>query len=227
MPNNEYEKPIDITTLTSRIPPTFQTQNTIITRLNQIPFGGVLPLIKKEINLGLIKPKQSDYINSQTGASDFDKKSILGMNVYDTLRLYYTDSTGTITNPTYDFTFDIAMINVTQTRNIITTPVNNLNGTIKEYISDGDFSIDVKATLVFDGIDYYDYSQVNKLITLFKVQFPLSIESKVLNKAFNIQSCVITEYNIEQATQGMRNVQNVQFTMISDNPSLYSIIMIA
>jgi hypothetical protein len=172
-------------------------------------------ILKKQLNLSSDPNFKPKGILESSGFSD-----LLGLNVWDSLLLQDPLNPGLL-NPY----LEIALVNVSQTRNIVTTAVQGLDGTIKEYISDGDFNINISATLVGDEADVYPSDSVNTLLNMFKSKNAIDIYSTVLNKYFGIKSIVITNYNFYQAEVGMRNVQNVDFTCISDNPDVYKIIL--
>lgn len=133
------------------------------------------------------------------------------------------------------------LFTINQKKNIISTPVQGRNGTVKEYISDGDFNINVKGVLVGDNGKYPRQGfgsntnqnfqnqdenvtinspslnmDVNKLISLFQINKALEVNSWFL-KQFNIYSIVITDYNFPQ-NEGEYSVQPFEFNAISDVP---------
>jgi hypothetical protein len=149
--------------------------------------------------------------------------SMLGLSIWDSITLLDPVQSGNINKA--GASMDIALVTVNQQRNIITTAVAGLDGTIKEYISDGDFYINISATLVGAEADVYPADAVQSLLAVFKAKNPINIYSTVLNKYFNISSVVVTNYTFAQPEQGMRNVQQLDFTCISDNPNLYTLIL--
>ena len=195
--------------------------------------GYALPAIKTVLLKDGIQPSKETefYQNSVLARDDADKTSLLGTLVYDTVKLSYSKKNYTAananvlgTNLNFSVEFDIVQVMVTQQRNIITTAVNGLNGTIKEFIADGDYQIDCKAIVAFNGIDYYDYDFMNKIAQLFQVQDVIQIESGVICRVFNIDTVVVTDYKFSQPEAGMRNIQEVSFSLISDNTSNYNLI---
>src|ERR1035437_375891 len=72
------------------------------------------------------------------------KYSLFGKPVWDVIEFRYT----TPGESTIFCVLPIALIEVTNTRNVVTTAVAGLDGTIKEYISDGDYIINIKAKIV-------------------------------------------------------------------------------
>ena len=170
-------------------------------------------LAKKLGNLGDPNVIPSGIAEAESG------RSLLGLNIWDSVTLI--DPRNNV-QPVY---LEIALVTVTQQRNIITTAVAGLDGTIKEYISDGDFYINISATLVGAEADVYPADAVQSLLAMFKVKYPISTFGTVLNKYFNISSVVIENYTFGQPEQGMRNVQQLDFTCISDDPNVYTLIL--
>jgi hypothetical protein len=118
------------------------------------------------------------------------------------------------------------LFTINQKKNIISTGVQGRNGTVKEYISDGDFNINVKGVLVGDNGKYPKLgfastskggvASVDYLISLFQINKALEVNSWFL-KQFNIYSIVITDYNFPQ-NEGEYSVQPFEFNAISDVP---------
>ncbi len=107
---------------------------------------------------------------------------------------------------------DMVLMDVSMTKNIIKTPIQGMNGTIKEYISDGDYIINIKGALF--GIDEYPAMEVLKLITLCKRPEKLRVLSAFLQN-FDIDDIVIESYTLE-AQEAQGNMQFFELNAISD-----------
>ncbi len=74
--------------------------------------------------------------------------SLLGTNVYSNLIFdagsYEKDGKTTNFN---SIQLDTVLINISQSKNIVTTALQGRNGTVKEYISDGDYVIQVSGMI--------------------------------------------------------------------------------
>ncbi len=116
------------------------------------------------------------------------------------------------------------IITVNQEKNIVTTPMQGRDGTIKEYISDGDYSISVDAAVCSSIInqtsqnDYndshaYPLSQLEDVIKFLKIKDTLEVHSDFLT-LFDIDSVVIKNYGFVQETHSNRQSFNIQ--MLSD-----------
>lgn len=120
-------------------------------------------------------------------------------------------------------TLDTVLITVSQVKNIITTTLQGTNGTVKEYVNDGDFIINVSGVLTGTEPNTYPAEEVDILTTLFSIPDVLNIESEFLsrfgsiliNENTGITRGVITDFNFSQS-EGFRNTQLFNFTMLSD-----------
>lgn len=120
------------------------------------------------------------------------------------------------------------IIEVNQSKNIITTPIQGRDGTVKEFISRGDYVITLSGIIngkmdeetgeVRDIGNVYPEDDVNKLITICEVPDSLDVTSTFLGMFLKEDSrVVITDYNIPQQV-GVRNFQTFQINMLSDTP---------
>lgn len=187
-------------------------------------------LILKTNHLGVITPKfmAVDYERMETETSVNDpadaniafyaaeKKSIFGTPVFDVVTfegLSYTDFKGnTQTIPA--LTLDIALLEVTNTRNIVTTAVSGRNGTVKEYMSDGDYEINIKGNLINPLANLPPDELVRALHAFCKSQVSIAVTSSLLYY-LDIDSIVITKFNFKMV-QGSRNVIDYELQCLSD-----------
>ena len=111
-----------------------------------------------------------------------------------------------------------AVCSVSKAKNIIQTPLAGLAGTIKEYVSDGDYdlSITVGLAAVEDGhiVDKYPEQGVKDLRALLDSPKPLYVDSAFL-QIFGINRIVIKDYSIQQMTYCNR--QTVTIRALSDD----------
>lgn len=168
------------------------------------------------INYGTPMSQDATFAANQ-GYKNTDA-SLYGLPVWDTIQLKYEPSN-------LDVTLSICQIEVTQSRNIVTTPVQGLDGTVKEFISNGDAQIKIRATIVGDAPDYYPSVEVIQIQEILDVKDAIDVYSTILNTYMNVSSLVVTEYSFVQPEVGMRNVQVLEMTCLSDDPSIYEIIM--
>lgn len=146
--------------------------------------------------------------------------SLFGLPVWDIITLTYL--------PEFlDYTFSIAMIEVTNQKNVIQTAVQGLNSTIKEYINNSDYSIRITASVVGNAQDYYPHKDISTINDICNISDSIQIYSKILNKYFGVNDIVILGCKVFQPELGQRNVQQVEIDCVSDDPSVYKLILSA
>ena len=179
----------------------------------------------------------SRFVSPESEISDI--KSYLGTPVFDPLII----KGGTFIEPNQSgggdlvqyaggpggdgFLINNVIIEVTQTKNIIATAIQGKPGTIKEFISDGDFAVTLTGVLngenengkIVDIGNNYPRRDTELLIQICKVPAALSITSSFLqlfssdfNPAFK---WVVTDYSIPQR-EGFRDIQPFQISLLSD-----------
>ncbi len=109
---------------------------------------------------------------------------------------------------------ETALGSISQDRNIIMTPVQGRNGTVKEYISDGDFQISITGKIV-DKDNKFPDDQVQDIANVFKAPNEIVIVNSFLYN-FDIKNIVVKSYKIEQI-EGADNVYNIVIEMVSDD----------
>ncbi len=118
---------------------------------------------------------------------------------------------------------DECIISVVQEKNIVTTALQGRNGTIKEYISDGDYQISIIAAVSnykekdneHQASFEYPEDKVRQLVELLQLPETLTMQSDFL-EVFGIKSAVVTGFSLEQETHSNR--QSFQIQMLSDLP---------
>jgi len=119
---------------------------------------------------------------------------------------------------------------VSMVKNIITTPINGRNGTVKEYISDGDYNISIFGSIVGENVgdlnsdvenaeiqdigNFFPEVDVARLQTILTVPDAITLTSDFLS-IFNISTCVVVDFNIPQK-EATRNMQPFQINLLSD-----------
>jgi len=111
---------------------------------------------------------------------------------------------------------DTVLVDVSQRKNIVTTAVQGRNGTVKEYVSDGDYEVRIRGAIVNTGDNRYPSAEVRDLHALLSKSEALPIVADYL-RLFNIYSVVVTDYSFPQQ-EGFQNVQIFEITAISDTP---------
>lgn len=139
-------------------------------------------------------------------------KSLLGNPVYS--NLIFAADPDTVENQ--DLVINDVLLEVYQPKNIVVTQVAGRPGTIKEYISDGDFEINVRGRIVSNQPNVYPIEDVTALKNLLNLNKTITISSNFLN-VFEISTVVVTEYSFGEI-EGVRNIQPFFIRLISDTP---------
>jgi hypothetical protein len=109
------------------------------------------------------------------------------------------------------------LMTVSMEKNIVVTALQGRNGTIKEYISDGDYSIDVSAALSSEGDrrDEYPLKDLKTLRQLLSENVMLEVNSDFLLDIFGIKNIVVKGYSFGQETHSNR--QSFTMSLLSDD----------
>lgn len=181
-------------------------------------------LIVKAFGLQAIKPLffnvavNDDEVNER-GLGDLGKDaSQFGLSVFDILdfdSVSYTTLEGDFITVSA-LSMATVLVDVSQSKNVVKTPVSGRNGTVKEYVSDGDYIVNIKGVLVGDGIDVLPDGLKNDLIGFCKAPKPINIASPLL-ASHGIYTIVIDSYNFPQL-EGQRNLVPFELICLSETP---------
>jgi hypothetical protein len=112
------------------------------------------------------------------------------------------------------------MLDVSQDKVIVTTPVNGRNGTIKEYIYLDDFQITIRGVLIGEG-NQYPHDQRKALQNVYSVNSSYGVNSRVLNDQ-GIYALVFKNLSFTDV-EGYNNVCGYTLTALSDLDVLLNI----
>lgn len=121
-------------------------------------------------------------------------------------------------------TLDNAVVSVSQQKQIVSTQVVGRRGTVKEYISDGDYSVNISVGIqpIKNGsiVDEYPSDGVQELRKFLTEAETLKVQSAFLD-LWNISGIVVKSFNATQATD--TNIQVVEISAESDEDyNIYS-----
>ncbi len=185
-------------------------------------------LIVKGFGLGIIKPKfynVTSDLNKTTleelareEGKDGSYNGDFGLPVFDILTFigtnYNTPDGKIITLETTSF--GTALMEVSQCKNIVRTPVQGRNGDVFEYCSDGNYSIQIRGVLTSNGQDVYPTELAKQLISFCQAPVSFAVASTILKK-FGVQQIIITDFSFPQL-EGMRNVVPFNLQCLSETP---------
>lgn len=179
---------------------------------------------------GISDGRDRNFQDFEFNEEEIDATSYLGTPIFDQLTIQggQFNELGNVIGPPQPFDqliIPAVIIEVSQTKNIVTTAIQGRNGTVKEFVSDGDFAITLTGVIVgrnegnevVDIGNVYPDDDVKKLVIICKVPDILTLTSKFLNDVFGINEVVITDYNIPQR-EATRDMQPFQINMLSDVP---------
>jgi hypothetical protein len=109
---------------------------------------------------------------------------------------------------------DTVLFDAQQTKNIVKTKIQGREGTVKEYISSEDVTINVQGLLV-NKSNNYPATEAEQLKQIFDVPQQLRVTSKFINDVLGLDFIVIETWRMNQL-EGFRNVQPFFFTASSD-----------
>jgi hypothetical protein len=192
---------------------------------------GQAELILKGVGGALIKPKffkvNETEIENEQFDSDLTKSSKFGIPTFDMFsfncsvgnKVTYTASKefgGGSVILDAPFVFETALITVNQTKNIVKTAIAGQNGTVKEFMSEGDFVINLKGVIVGDTANQRpDITTLNSLVAYLKAPVSLPVSCNFLNE-WLISSVAVESYTVGQR-EGARNIIDVEINMLSDS----------
>jgi hypothetical protein len=158
-----------------------------------------------------------------------ERKSFLGTPVMSNLSIAadeYTTSSGQRVKFA-NLDFDCVLFEIRQIKNIIYTPIQGRDGTVKEYIGNGDFDITCKGVIAGANGRYPNKTNgtqsgdtlnvVENLLAVANCNQEITINSWYLTEIFGIFQIVITDFDLGQE-EGMYGMQRFSFNAKSDSP---------
>jgi hypothetical protein len=191
---------------------------------------GQAEIILKNVGLSLIKPKfykVNESVVSEEN-TDFDNDgtigNMLGMPVFDSITFknpnnqiqnFVNGGEGQGANSS-DLVLITALITASKNKNIVVTKIQGRNGTVKEYVSDDDYTISIKGVLVGKYANVRPVDEIKKLENLCDSPLEVDIVSNFLAD-LNVLTVVITSHSKTQR-EGMRNVIDFEIQCLSETP---------
>ena len=198
--------------------------------------GKFTPRVDPEIVLkgfGLQSLKSKYYNTALTeeeaDANDPQITSYLGTPVFSNIIFIpgsYKDKKGQTVNSgeilkndekNENFKIDTVLFDVSQQKQIIKTNIQGLSGTVKEYISKGDYQISIRGAVVSPSSLRYPEEEVAQLKEYLEAEAAIGVASRFLDDVFNIQTIVIESFSFPQV-EGLQNVQLFEISAVSDDP---------
>jgi hypothetical protein len=157
--------------------------------------------------------------NEYTLAKQDYPKGKFGIPVFDAIQFdklsYNRPSDGQLLSVSQLF-FETALIEVNQSKIIVQTQVQGRNGTVKEYITDGDWEVTITGAMISEHSNVPPELQIRHLNEFKNAPVPISVYSNFL-AYFEIFSLVIKDFRVNQI-EGTRNAISFTINCISDIP---------
>lgn len=106
-----------------------------------------------------------------------------------------------------------AVIDCNSTKNIVSTAINGVSGTVKEWVSNGDVAITIDVTLLGEGNDY-PREKVAELMSLLQANQSLQVGNKTLNEVWGVTRIVVTSFSMPPTP--CYNYQTFSISAVSD-----------
>tara|TARA_R110002074_G_scaffold31540_2_gene88553 strand:- start:6817 stop:7464 length:648 start_codon:yes stop_codon:yes gene_type:complete len=116
-----------------------------------------------------------------------------------------------------NFVINTVLIDVSQQKQIIKTNIQGVSGTVKEYISKGDYQVTIRGALVSESSVRYPEEEVTQLTEYLEAETSIGVASRFLDDIFNIQNIVVESFSFPQV-EGTQNVQLFEVSAVSDDP---------
>lgn len=111
-----------------------------------------------------------------------------------------------------DLEYVDAITSINRQKRIVSTEVIGMNGSVKEYISEGDYELSIYLGLYGSG-DNYPEEELRDLIALLSEPNAVEVQSTFLD-LFDINKIVIKSYSLLQETESNR--QGISISALSD-----------
>ena len=187
-------------------------------------------LILKSSGLQLITPKFFAFNTSQmaTEQAEYEiakedvtgnKRNFFGQPIFDAIYFppfSYTDPETGKAIKNAGVIIDTALIEINQTKNIVTTAIQGRKGTVKEYINEGDFEVTITGMLVAKESNVPPRQLMHDMNEIKKAPVTLDVACNFLD-AFEIYSVVVKDVKFGQI-EGTRNAVLFSMNCLSDVP---------
>jgi hypothetical protein len=108
------------------------------------------------------------------------------------------------------------LVDVSQGKIIVKTPINGNNGTVKEYISLDDHQVTIRGVITNDDANAMPLDQIGQMRNVFKINKSIRVISPLFEK-LEIDQLVIEDIQFP-ALEGFLNVQPFVIKALSDKP---------
>lgn len=138
----------------------------------------------------------------------------LGNPIFSNLKFLPDSLSATGDLTAEELVINTVLFTVNMHRNIVKTAVQGRDGTIKEYISNGDYEININGLIVSEQPLKFPKTDVQKLRAFLTLPRQIAVASSFL-QLFSVNSIVVEDFNISEK-MGSRNEVLFSIFAISD-----------
>ncbi len=197
--------------------------NRLLSANDPVAYDQALEETTKEItgydNVVLQKPEENairgydlELFEAETPAYSPDT-AFDGLPIYQALLLEQVEGTSG------DLLLDSAIVNINRKRRVVVTELQGYDHSVKEFINNGDWSIEVTGVLANKGVGY-PKSKVTEMNSFMQAKQAIPIIHEVLNK-LGIYSIVVTDYSFPNTP--FQNIQAYSFSALSDEATILTV----
>lgn len=146
-----------------------------------------------------------DEVDPTNGVSRFNTPIFINMALVDPA------------DPFNRLQLDTVLIELFRAKTIIKTSINGRDGTVKEYISNGDWELIIRGLVADNSPQKYPQEQVATMLDLLNKNEALKVSSHYLNDIYKIDSIVVDSFSFPQRP-GFLNTQLFEIRASSDTP---------
>jgi hypothetical protein len=108
------------------------------------------------------------------------------------------------------------LITVERQKKVVITPIVGREGTVKEFINNGDYHITVNGQIVADFENYFPTNKLKAFNEIVNLESEINVSSAFLNH-FNITTVVILNATVSE-NRAVKNAVPFSMVMVSDIP---------
>lgn len=170
-----------------------------------------VPKLGEKINQLLNAPTELSY---KTALYEVTKEILYGDTFFPTLPKFLPLTFLKNDVVKEDLLMESAVVEIANTKNIVNTAIQGRDGTVKEFISNGDYQVSIKGTFAFKGLDW-PRDNVALFRQFMEAGMALKITHELLN-SMGIYELVITDWSLPQSS--FVNIMQYQINAVSDQP---------
>jgi hypothetical protein len=140
-----------------------------------------------------------------TGSTDTQRMSVLGTPIFSDMILQYRET---------KLVLDLVLLEVTQKKTIVSTSIVGRDGSVKEFINNADYSINIKGSLFSNMPNVVPEEELKKLKEIVAINDTIRVISPFLD-LFDVRNIVVSMSKINQL-EGKSNIINFDITCESD-----------